>query len=79
MTRNRNQKTLSQMAVEAVAKVGHWNESNPVGIAVTVTKDDGSTVDTVTTSQAWEASCCALVKLSGFSGGYSLDRVKVKQ
>lgn len=53
----------------------NW-ESVPVGAPVTVEKDDGSKVETVTASKAWMMSGhTAVILLKGISGCYALDRV----
>lgn len=54
-----------------------WNASNHVGCNVIVTKDNGSEVPTVTTSEAQVLSGhSAVIWLKGVSGCYMLDRVR---
>lgn len=47
-----------------------------VGMTVQVWKDDGTRVETVTTSAPWRLGHGQwVVKLEGFSGGYACERV----
>lgn len=56
-----------------------WNKSNPIGTPVILRKDDGTEVDTVTTSEAQMLSGhTAVIWLKGISGCYALDRVRRK-
>lgn len=56
--------------------VTDWNRQCPVGSKVLVRKDDRSTVETCTRSEAWEiGGHSALVSVEGISGGYDLERV----
>lgn len=58
------------------AAVASWNEHNPVGIAVSVLKDDGDRLVTFTTSKAHLLNGhTAVIWLKGISGCYKLDRV----
>ena len=68
--------TLKTMEKKALAKAGAWNAKYPVGTLVRVTRDDGIILEKKTLSVAWVASCMAIIKVEGISGGYSLDRVK---
>lgn len=53
-----------------------WNASYPVGTPVTVTKDDGTKIETKTRSIAWAlGDGTPVVMLEGISGGYLLSRV----
>jgi hypothetical protein len=55
----------------------NWNEKHPVGTLVEVTRDNGSIEETLTASEAWVmGGHSAVIKLVGFSGGYSLNRVR---
>jgi hypothetical protein len=54
-----------------------WNTAYPIGTAVTVRKDDGSTVTTKTQSAAWVlGGHTAVINLEGITGAYLLSRVK---
>ena len=60
----------------AAAQVLRWNERVPVGAAVSVRRDDGSTLETTTRSEAWVTEGGQpLVKVHGIAGGYLLERV----
>ncbi len=53
-----------------------WNNRHRIGVAVTVTRDDGSKVNTVTKSDAYLLGHGqAVILLEGISGCYALDRV----
>ena len=57
-----------------------WNKLHPVGSAVTVTKDLGDKLDTVTRSEAWVlGGHTAVILVEGISGGYSLTRVAARK
>lgn len=59
-------------------EIDTWNEFYPVGSPCLVRHDDGIEREHHTTSPAWMlGSGHAAVKLSGISGGYSLDRVRM--
>ena len=47
----------------------------PIGTAVTVTKDDGTQVETHTRSTPWRLGDTWVILLDGISGGYALARV----
>lgn len=50
------------------------------GVPVTVLNDDGSTTETVTTSQPWQLGHGQwIVKLQGYSGGYDCARVTIRK
>ena len=60
-----------------------FNSENPIGTAVIVVGDDGSKMNSVTTSLAWMAGQereylghTAVIGLEGPSGGFALSRVK---
>jgi hypothetical protein len=60
-----------------------WNLKNKVGIAVIVTKDDLSKVQTKTRSKAFMLGKngdypghTAVIQLDGISGSYALERVR---
>lgn len=68
-------KTLSQLQ----AMVDHWNKTVPIGTPVQVANDFGKVSDTKTKSEAWLlGGHTPVVLLEGISGGYSLERVRVK-
>lgn len=54
-----------------LARAQRW----PLGTAVTVTKDDGSRVDTVTRSAPWKLGDTWVLLVVGINGGYALARV----
>jgi hypothetical protein len=57
-------------------RVELWNRDWPVGSVVDVIRDDGSTLRTRTSSEAWQlGSGEAVVKVEEISGGYQLTRV----
>jgi hypothetical protein len=57
--------------------VDDWNAKNPVGTPVTVRKDDGTIVHSITRSEAWLlGDHTPVVMVDGISGGYLLERVK---
>lgn len=47
----------------------------PTGTPVTVTRDDGTTLETVTRSEPWDLHGKWVVMVKGISGCYSLERV----
>lgn len=47
----------------------------PIGTAVTVTKDDGSALATVTRSAPWRLGGTWVLMVEGISGGYALARI----
>lgn len=58
------------------AAVDRWNRAHPVGTRVTVRKDSGEVVETVTRTEASVLSGhTAVIWLEGISGCYLLDRV----
>ena len=63
----------------AALEVQNWNLTYPIGLAVTLLKDSGDTIETRTRSAAEIASSGhAVIWLEGVSGYYLLDRVKAK-
>lgn len=57
-------------------QIDNWNKTFPVGSLCRVRHDDGSEHTHHTQSPAWLlGDGHAVVKVNGFSGGYSLDRV----
>lgn len=53
-----------------------WNRDFPAGTRVSVRRDNGTAMITVTRSEAWiTPSGDALVKVFGIGGGYLLGRV----
>lgn len=61
---------------EADAAAERWNAAHPVGIAVDVTRDDGSILRTRTRSVAWRVCDHTSVLVEGITGGYLLERVR---
>jgi len=61
------------------ALVENWNLKHPVGTKVTVTKDDGTVIDSETTSEAQVlGGHTPVIWLEGIRGCYALDRVRAK-
>jgi hypothetical protein len=57
-----------------------WNERHTIGTPVTLRKDDGTLVDTMTKSAAQVLSGhTAVIWLEGVSGCYALERVSPRQ
>jgi hypothetical protein len=57
-------------------QVNTFNKACPIGTPVTVTKDLGEQIETVTRSEAWIiGGHSGVVLLKGISGGYLIDRV----
>ena len=53
-----------------------WNKEHPEGTAVTVRLDDGTTINSKTTSEAWLlGGHTAVVKLEAIHGAFALARV----
>lgn len=72
-------RSLEAQAKKAQVKADAWNAKYPEGTPVILTKrPDGEKLDTKTRSIAWVASCMAIVKVDGITGGYDLDCVKAK-
>lgn len=67
---------MGRQSKKAAELVDRWNKLHLVGAEVTVTKDDGSKLDTVTRSEAWVlGGHTAVIMVVGISGGYALTRV----
>ncbi len=67
-------------SVKAKELCERWNKLHPEGSAVTVTKDDGSKLKTVTRSAAWVlGGHTPVILVVGISGGYSLTRVSARK
>ena len=65
------------MMNEEQKKVDAWNKKYSIGQQVTVTKDMGEQVDTITLSEAEVLSGhTAVIWLKGISGCYLLERVE---
>jgi hypothetical protein len=57
--------------------VAAWNETNPVGCKVEVTRDRGEVQQTTTRSEAQMlGGHTAVIWLDGIAGCYALERVK---
>jgi len=57
-----------------------WNKLHPVGSAVTVTKDDGSKIETVTRSEAWKlGGHTPVILVEGSIGTHRLTRVAARK
>lgn len=56
-----------------------WNKEHPIGTPVTLLKDGGDLVDTVTTSSAQLMCGSPVIWLEGISGCYLLDRVTPRE
>jgi hypothetical protein len=54
-----------------LARAQRWS----IGQAVTVTRDDGSHLSTMTRSAPWKLGGTWVVMVAGISGGYALARV----
>jgi hypothetical protein len=70
-----------QPSAAALARqCAEWNERHRVGTPVTLRKDDGTLVDTVTKSAAEILSGhTAVIWLEGIAGCYALERVSPRQ
>lgn len=56
--------------------VSEWNKAHPAGTKVTVAKDDQTTLETETTSEAWMlGGHTAVINVRGITGCYALQRV----
>jgi hypothetical protein len=67
----RNRPDPLRVTLSQLAQAMRW----PIGTAVTLTKDDGTQVATVTRSQPWKLGDTWVILLDGISGGYALARV----
>ena len=64
---------------EGEMKAKEWNNKYPTNQSIYLTEDDGSTTATQTRSLAWElGSGQSVVKVTGKTGGYSLDRIEAR-
>ncbi len=70
---------MKKKSQKDVDMVNDWNEKYPEGTPVTVTRDNGETLETVTRSVAWSMCGSAVVMVKGISGCYSLERVRAQQ
>jgi hypothetical protein len=71
MDHRQKDKRIAELEVE------NWNLTYPVGQRVTLTKDSGHVIETITRSEAEVASSGhAVIWLVGISGYYLLSRVK---
>ena len=76
--RDKNPVANLRVTSAQISRAMRW----PIGTAVTVTQDYGSTVDTVTKSAPWKAGLgdaypigTWVILVEGISGGYALARV----
>ncbi len=68
------------MSTAAISACDGFNASCPVGIAVSVRRDDGSVLWTTTRSEAWIlGGHTPVIMVKGISGAYLLERVKRAQ
>jgi len=67
----RNRPDPLRVTSSQISRAMRW----PIGTAVTVTKDDGSKVETVTRSAPWRLGETWVILCAGISGGYALARV----
>jgi hypothetical protein len=71
---------MGRQSKKAAELVERWNKLHPVGAAVTVTKDLGEKLETVTRSEAWVlGGHTAVILVEGISGGYALTRVAARE
>jgi hypothetical protein len=77
MTVTKSSKREDPLAVTPaqVSRATRW----PIGTPVTVTKDDGSELATVTRSGPWKLNVTWMILVEGISGGYALARVVERQ
>jgi hypothetical protein len=71
MTPRTQSKHTLAVTMAQLARAERW----PIGTPVTVTKDDGSQVETATRSGPWKLGDTWVILLEGISGGYALARV----
>lgn len=64
---------MSELRAEFEADI--FNKAHPPGTPVTVRRDSGEVLETVTRSEAWVLCGSAVVLVKGISGGYRLNRV----
>jgi hypothetical protein len=53
-----------------------WNNDNPIGTSVIVTKDDREEICTKTRSSAWLIGSIPVIQIEGIAGCYALERVR---
>lgn len=68
----RNRPDPLRVTSAQLARAMRW----PIGTAVTVTNDDGSTVDTATRSAPWRLGGTWVILVDAKSGGYALARIR---
>ena len=67
---------IANVKRNGASMVEHFNKEVPVGSAVNLVLDDGSTIQTWTRSEAWQlGDGTPVVSVKGKSGGWSLARV----
>ena len=67
----RNERDPFRVTSAQLSRAMRW----PIGTAVTVTKDDGVKVETVTRSAPWKLGDTWVILCDGITGGYALARV----
>lgn len=67
----RNRPDPLRVTSAQISRAMRW----PIGTAVTVTKDDGSLVETVTQSEPWRRNGTWVILVDGFAWGCALARV----
>jgi len=68
-------RTPGQLKAKAESQVRNWK--HPIGTHVTVHRDNGGVLHTVTRSDPWVMEGhSAVIMVKGISGGYALERVK---
>lgn len=73
----RARRNLAADKAAGAAVVEAWNAAHPSGTPVTLTKDDGSTIETATRSVAWAlGNGEPVVLVEGITGCYALDRIR---
>lgn len=68
---------IDPMAVTSaqLARAQRW----PIGQPVTVTRDDGSTLETKTRSHPWRLGGTWVIMVEAITGGYALARVRERE
>lgn len=69
-------KMRSKSLDEVIRQVESWNDKNPVGTPVELTRDNGETFFTFTRASAAILCGQPVVWLEGISGCYALGRVR---
>lgn len=68
------------MKSDSMRAASYWNSNYPIGQPVTVRRDNGETLETVTRSEAWTFDGIhAVIQVKGISGCYMLDRVTPRE